>query len=643
MEKKSLKPYLLAPLLVSAFLLSNLAKADENTRDNQTQTDSSVQVVAPTVSESSNSVTETTSSSASSQATTNSALTSSISSTENVQIASTDMVMSKDSSGSVTAEISTENTDNSQVSSTNSQPKQIVPFQEESKVSSSEQDQPSSAKSSSTTATPSVKQEVKVKSQDEASLSATNTQAQSAAVTTLAMYRLYNPNSGEHFYTSNGYEKVSLVKLGWRDENVAWYAPTKGEEVYRLYNPNAGDHHYTVNKGEMTNLSNLGWRYEGIAWYSAGTIAMYRLYNPNAKSGSHHYTASKSEVVSLTKLGWRYEDVAWYGMGSMDEVQASSTANTVANNSKPVIEVTNYQKDKGTLTVVVKDTAASKPIKQVRVAAWSELNQSNIYWYTSDVITNGSTLVTVNERNHKYIKGSYTVHTYVDYLDKSVDGFVVGTYDLQAEKVGAAAKGDYDVFNKVIYLDAGHGGYDPGASYFGQSEKNLTLDVQKRVQAKLEAAGYTVITSRDTDTFVDLLDRSKKVNSTESDIFISIHFNAGASSASGIETYYYEYYPEYPSRINQTYHNNSERLTKSRILAEAIQAGTTTQTGARNNGVKRNTFAVLRETTAPAVLLELGYISNAAEFQRINTTAYRDKLADGIVSGINNYYKTFDV
>ena len=331
---------------------------------------------------------------------------------------------------------------------------QVTSVQKERIVSTRVEDEQSKAPQASENSLSSevavVEEKTAAKSQDEASLSAANTQAQSAAVTTLAMYRLYNPNSGEHFYTSNGYEKVSLVKLGWRDENVAWYAPTKGEEVYRLYNPNAGDHHYTLNKGEMTNLSNLGWRYEGIAWYSAGTIAMYRLYNPNAKSGSHHYTASKSEVVSLTKLGWRYEDVAWYGMRSQDK----GTEQNEPVTTTPIIKVTNYQRDKGNLNVVVMDSEFSKPIKQVLVAAWSENNQGNIYWYTSSNMKDGRIEIKVDEKYHHNLAGNYQVHVYIDYLDQTRNGFVLGSY----------------------YFDKVNGSHDFASNYKGTGLYSLSIN-----------------------------------------------------------------------------------------------------------------------------------------------------------------------
>ncbi len=89
------------------------------------------------------------------------------------------------------------------------------------------------------------------------------------------MNRLYNPNSGEHFYTADLKEKEALVKLGWNDEGYGWVAPkmTEGDKVvYRLYNPNAGDHHYTVSATEKKTLVSYGWKYEGEGWKSAGRL-----------------------------------------------------------------------------------------------------------------------------------------------------------------------------------------------------------------------------------------------------------------------------------------------------------------------------------------------------------------------------------
>ena len=133
------------------------------------------------------------------------------------------------------------------------------------------------------------------------------------------MNRLYNPNSGEHFYTADIKEKEALVALGWNDEGYGWVAPkmTEGDKVvYRLYNPNAGDHHYTVSASEKNTLVSYGWKYEGEGWKSAakdGNTPVYRQYNPYANgAGSHNYTTDKAENDYLVSLGWTPEGTAWY-------------------------------------------------------------------------------------------------------------------------------------------------------------------------------------------------------------------------------------------------------------------------------------------------------------------------------------------
>lgn len=128
------------------------------------------------------------------------------------------------------------------------------------------------------------------------------------------MYRMYNPNSGEHFYTVSEAERDHLVSVGWNYEGIAWIAPNQGEPVYRLYNPNAGDHHYTLSAGEKDHLVSVGWNYEGVAWYSGGGVPLYRAYNPIAVAGAHHYTTEKGELNNIVQAGWKDEGIAWYGV-----------------------------------------------------------------------------------------------------------------------------------------------------------------------------------------------------------------------------------------------------------------------------------------------------------------------------------------
>ena len=312
------------------------------------------------------------------------------------------------------------------------------------------------------------------------------------------------------------------------------------------------------------------------------------------------------------------------------------------------LTIANNDKNRGTFDVVITNLTNPGGITGVVIPVWSEQNgQDDLVWHNAKQ-EDGTYKVTISASQHKWNSGKYIVHGYiVDASGKNI-GFEATSADVVApKKIGSASRGNYDVFNKIVYLDAGHGGYDPGASYFGISEKSLTLAIQSRVKAKLEAEGYQVVTTRTSDTYVDLTDRSRAANASESDIFVSVHINAsGSSAAQGIETYYYQPYAEYPSRIkatyHATYHANPTRLSMSDTLANAIQSSLITATGAQNQGVKRRTFAVLRETTVPAVLLELGFLSNSQEAARLTTSAYQENLANAIVAGIKRYYSVYN-
>ena len=198
-------------------------------------------------------------------------------------------------------------------------------------------------------------------------------------------------------------------------------------------------------------------------------------------------------------------------------------------------------------------------------------------------------------------------------------------------------------YQKVIFLDPGHGGKDPGAQYLGLKEKDLTLQVSQQLKTKLESLGYTVIMSRSTDVFVDFVtERSKMSNETNADMFISIHFNATGhgldSGEDGIQTYTYLPTRNIPSVINKKWHDNPTRLKYSYKLGSYIHQSVLATTQAKDAGLLAKSFAVLRETNKPAVLLELGYMDDSKESQKIRTKEYQQKLVDGIVQGIQQYY-----
>ncbi|MGB4609032.1 MAG: N-acetylmuramoyl-L-alanine amidase [Saccharofermentanales bacterium] len=192
---------------------------------------------------------------------------------------------------------------------------------------------------------------------------------------------------------------------------------------------------------------------------------------------------------------------------------------------------------------------------------------------------------------------------------------------------------------KSVYLDPGHGGIDSGAFYNGIREETLNLKIADLVKTGLEKLNYRVIMSRTSDVYKDIYDRAADANSKQPDIYVSVHNNAATNSyANGIATFYYKYSKESPPVINKEKHNDPVRVEESRKLAEELHRILINDTGAVDQGVLRNAFVVLRETKMPAVLLELGFMSNPAELQKLKTSQYQKILANAVVKGIHNYF-----
>jgi N-acetylmuramoyl-L-alanine amidase len=171
--------------------------------------------------------------------------------------------------------------------------------------------------------------------------------------------------------------------------------------------------------------------------------------------------------------------------------------------------------------------------------------------------------------------------------------------------------------SRTIVIDAGHGGYDRGGVP-GQriSEKDKTLDVAQRLKRILQADGYRVIMTRDSDVFIPLPTRVAIANAQRGASFVSIHFNcASRAGANGIETYYYR--------------------SDSASLAQSIHRNVLSGAPTENRGIRRRGFYVLRRTAIPSVLVECGFLTNPTEGSLALSANYRQKLAEQIARGIN--------
>jgi N-acetylmuramoyl-L-alanine amidase len=203
---------------------------------------------------------------------------------------------------------------------------------------------------------------------------------------------------------------------------------------------------------------------------------------------------------------------------------------------------------------------------------------------------------------------------------------------------------------RVIALDPGHGGRDNGTrnAALKLEEKNLTLDVARRAKALLEARGFKVVLTRTDDSYVGLSERPQRATAAGADVLVSIHFNAAEKpDVRGVETYTLT--PQFQRSTGSDELRPDDAVavpgnafdTWSTFLGYTLHRQLKTDLGMPDRGLKRARFQVLRElATAPAVLVECGYLSHPEEARLVGTARYRQELAAAIADGISEYNRT---
>ena len=211
----------------------------------------------------------------------------------------------------------------------------------------------------------------------------------------------------------------------------------------------------------------------------------------------------------------------------------------------------------------------------------------------------------------------------------------------------------------TVVVDAGHGGHDPGTQHFGFQEKNLTLDISKRLKTALQGYGLTGVMTRETDQFIGLPERPGVANRLGADLFVSVHINANRNSnVSGAEVYYpreslvsrdTQWPPGiaasdigYPSStIKQILWDLvlTRSRSQSRRLASSICRSLHATLDVACRGPKSARFVVLKESWMPAVLVEVGYVSNREESQKLASEDYRQAAASAIADGVAAYIR----
>ena len=421
-----------------------------------------------------------------------------------------------------------------------------------------------------------------------------------------------------YILTSRG----AMVDSGWSKLQDKWYYANAYGKISQQKWDKIGDVWYYFDQDGVM-LSNT--IFDGYLFTNSGAMAENSWVK---QDGQWYYSLSSGKVI---KNKWDKISGTWYYFNK-DATMASNQW-----------QGSYYLKASGAM-------AEKEWIFDKNYDSWFYLKSGGAYaareWIGSYYLKAGGYMAKSEWIDDSYYKARY-------YVDEN-GVYVTGTHKIDGQThqfqsngkwIGETSVGrgfEKGKYNNIIFLDPGHGGKDPGASYYNITEKELNMQVYQKLRKELEGLGYTVLSSRDSDVFVDFVtERSRMVNKTDSDIFISIHFNASgnpASNRAGIQTYSYEAAAGYPSKINPYWHNHPDRISESNRLAADIHSSLLAETGAKDAGLLQSSFAVLRETDKPAVLLELGYIDNFNENQQVRSDAYQNRLVAGIVKGIQKYY-----
>ncbi|OGX26552.1 MAG: hypothetical protein A2787_04420 [Omnitrophica WOR_2 bacterium RIFCSPHIGHO2_01_FULL_48_9] len=268
----------------------------------------------------------------------------------------------------------------------------------------------------------------------------------------------------------------------------------------------------------------------------------------------------------------------------------------------------------------------------------------------SDIVMVGKDKVTLSSRV-KRVRSSIIVPP--DFEEKILNRFKTGA-DFAIKK-----------FKKIV-VDAGHGGKDPGATgKSGMKEKNVVLDIARRLAKNLSQSGIEVVMTRDDDEFLTLEKRTEIAARSNADLFVSVHANSNPSrSIDGLEVYYMGQFLKKDKKEEQRLKNqgilyshlemeqgsadlekilsdmmHTYKQAESRSLASHVASDTAKSSGAMTRGHKEARFFVLRNTLIPAILIETGYLTNAREEKLLATDDYRQKIADGVAESLCNYVK----
>jgi N-acetylmuramoyl-L-alanine amidase len=280
----------------------------------------------------------------------------------------------------------------------------------------------------------------------------------------------------------------------------------------------------------------------------------------------------------------------------------------------------------------------------VRLAEWGESAGLAMKWNKKDPgieLTSAGWRLNFTIDSRRAELGGVTVWLSLPVINRSGVALVSFT-DIKTTLEPVLFPRKTDARIKTICLDPGHGGKDIGTADRHNYEKKYTLLLARDVESELKEAGLNVVMTRTADEFIELPERALIASRHGADVFVSLHYNSGPAGARGIEVYCLapagmRSSNEGAGRSTQAAETGNAQDDRNVLLAYDVDKSITHGGPVENGGMKRSRFEVLREAKMPAILVEGGFMSDAADAKTIYDTGFRKRMARAIVEGILAY------
>jgi len=375
------------------------------------------------------------------------------------------------------------------------------------------------------------------------------------------------------------------------------------------------------------------------------TVSAFRLTNPDRIVFDVPYSSSKlkymqanikSRYIKAVRTSQFSDDVTRFVVETVGQPEYDIISNddfAKITITAPEYKNITYDNEKDEITKIVLNKPQDKSIDISKIKINDNYLQKNLQIVFSGDFTSefGNGEIKINDARVEDVKVSKNAgNTMINIYSNTI---LTCNISEDEKNIYIELLKPRQKYNKIVLLDAGHGGTDPGAQVSGVQEKSINLNITTKLKKLLDEDGsIRVYITRDKDVYPTLQDRVKLAEDVQADIFVCVHNNAAFSEgAVGTETLYF------PSSTK-----NASGLD-GKTLAEIIQNTVSKEIGSKNRGIlQRPDLYVLKTTTMPAALVEVGYMTNPAELVKLQDDVYITDVANGIYKGIKQVMKEYE-